>query len=109
MNCGRGYYQTQTNLRLSKCFNLGGRAHVEAIGEIFNLFNNINPSGFRARVIVPATGAPDPDLLQPDHLLRRLPSSRNSGSASSGFRFTVLSGAISRIGQDRQGSGWWGR
>ena len=50
VNCGRGYYQTQTNLRVSKVFNLGGRAHVEAIGEIFNLFNNINPSGFRTRV-----------------------------------------------------------
>ena len=57
--------QTQMNLRVSKIFNLGGRAHVEAIGEIFNLFNAINPSGFRARVIVPTTGAADPTLLQP--------------------------------------------
>jgi hypothetical protein len=65
VNCGRGMYQTQTNVRLSKVFNLGGRTHVEAIGEIFNLFNNINPSGFRARVIVPSTGAADPALLQP--------------------------------------------
>jgi hypothetical protein len=65
VNCGRGYYQTQTNMRVSKVFNLGGRAHVEAIGEIFNLFNNINPSGFRTRVIVPTTGAPDATLLQP--------------------------------------------
>ncbi len=65
VNCGRGYYQTQTNLRASKVFNLGGRAHVEAIAEVFNLFNNINPSGFRTRVIVPASGAPDPNLLQP--------------------------------------------
>ncbi len=65
VNCGRGYYQTQTNLRISKVFNLGGRAHVEAIGEIFNLFNAINPSGFRARVIVPASGAADPQLLEP--------------------------------------------
>ena len=65
VNCGRGMYQTQTNMRLSKVFNLGGRAHVEAIGEVFNLFNNINPSGFRARVIVPASGAADPALLQP--------------------------------------------
>jgi hypothetical protein len=65
VNCGRGYYQTQTNVRLSKLFHLGGRANVEAIGEIFNLFNNINPSGFRARVIVPASGAPDATLLQP--------------------------------------------
>jgi hypothetical protein len=65
VNCGRGMSQTQTNLRLSKAFNLGGRAHVEAIGEIFNLFNNINPSGFRARVNIPATGLPDPALLEP--------------------------------------------
>src|SRR4051812_25373477 len=65
VNCGRGMGQSQTNVRLSKVFNLGGRAHVEAIGEIFNLFNSINPSGFRARVNIPATGAPDPALLEP--------------------------------------------
>jgi hypothetical protein len=52
-------------MRFSKVFGLGGRAHVEAIGEVFNLFNNINPSGFRARVIVPSSGAPDATLLQP--------------------------------------------
>ena len=65
VNCGRGYYQTQTNVRVSKVFNLMGRARVEAIGEVFNLFNSINPSGFRARVNIPATGAPDPALLEP--------------------------------------------
>ncbi len=65
VNCGRGYYQTQTNLRLSKVFNLGARAHVEAIGEIFNLFDAVNPSGFRARVNVPSTGAADATLLAP--------------------------------------------
>ena len=65
VNCGRGYYQTQTNVRFSKVFNLPGRARVEAIGEVFNLFNAINPSGFRARVNIPATGAPDPALLEP--------------------------------------------
>ncbi len=65
VNCGRGYYQTQTNIRFSKVFNLMGHANVEAIGEVYNIFNNINPSGFNARVIVPSTGAPDPGLLQP--------------------------------------------
>jgi hypothetical protein len=65
VNCGRGMGQSQMNLRLSKVFNLGGRARVEAIGEVFNLFNAINPSGFRARVNIPATGAPDPALLEP--------------------------------------------
>ncbi len=65
INCGRGMAQQQLNLRVSKVFRLGGRANVEAIGEVFNLFNTINPSGFRAREIVPSTGLPDPALLQP--------------------------------------------
>jgi hypothetical protein len=57
--------QQQMNIRVSKVFPLGGRAHVEAIGEVFNLFNSINPSNFRTRVVVPSTGAPDVTLLQP--------------------------------------------
>jgi outer membrane receptor protein involved in Fe transport len=65
INCGRGMSQQQFNLRVSKSFPLMGRARVEAIGEIFNLFNNVNPSGFRARVTVPTTGLPDANLLQP--------------------------------------------
>jgi hypothetical protein len=65
VNCGRGMYQTQTNLRVSKSFNLMGRSRVEAIGEVFNLFNMVNPSGFRARVNIPSSGAPDPALLEP--------------------------------------------
>jgi len=65
INCGRGMAQQQLNLRVSKVFRLKGRANIEAIGEVFNLFNTINPSGFRARVIVPTTGLPDPNLLQP--------------------------------------------
>jgi hypothetical protein len=65
INCGRGMAQQQLNLRVSKRFHLGGRASIEAIGEVFNLFNSINPSGFRARVVVPTTGNPDSTLLQP--------------------------------------------
>ena len=65
VNCGRGMPQQQMNIRVAKVFNLGGRAHVEAIGEVFNLFNTVNPSGFRTRVIVPSTGAADATLLQP--------------------------------------------
>jgi outer membrane receptor protein involved in Fe transport len=65
VNCGRGYFQTSTNVRISKRFNLMDRAHVDAFGEVFNLFNATNPSGFRARVNIPSTGAPDPALLQP--------------------------------------------
>ena len=65
VNCGRGMPQHQMNLRGSKDFNLGGRARVSVIGEVFNLFNTINPSGFRTRVTVPTTGLPDATLLQP--------------------------------------------
>ncbi len=65
VNCGRGMQQQQLNVRLSKVFHLAGRANVEAIGEVFNLFNNINPSNFRARVVVPSTGVADSTLLQP--------------------------------------------
>ena len=49
INCGRGAPQSQLNLRVSKGFNLFGRARVEAIGEIFNVFNAKNPSGFIGR------------------------------------------------------------
>jgi hypothetical protein len=65
VNCGRGASQSQLNLRVQKGFQLGGRARVDVIGDIFNLFNAVNPSGFRARVIVPSTGVSDPALLQP--------------------------------------------
>jgi outer membrane receptor protein involved in Fe transport len=65
VNCGRGMPQQQFNIRFSKVFPLGGRARLEAIGEIFNLFNSINPGGFRTRVIVPSSGNPDATLLQP--------------------------------------------
>ena len=49
----------------SEAFALMGRSRIEAIGEFFNLFNSVNPSGFRTRVTVPTTGLPDPTLLQP--------------------------------------------
>jgi hypothetical protein len=65
VNCGRGMWQQQMNVRFSKLFALGGRAHVEAIGEVFNLFNSINPSGFRPRAVVPSSGAADATFLQP--------------------------------------------
>ena len=68
VNCGRGMPQQQMNFRVSKIFNLSGRARLEAIGEMFNVFNSANPGGFRARVTVPSgaqAGQPDPQLLEP--------------------------------------------
>jgi hypothetical protein len=65
VNCGRGMSESRLNVRFAKAFPLGGHAHVEAIGEVFNLFNSVNPSGFRTRVVVPSTGLADATLLQP--------------------------------------------
>jgi carboxypeptidase family protein len=65
VNCGRGMPQHQMNMRVSRMFHLRGRAQLNVLGEVFNLFNAVNPSGFRARVIVPSTGLADPALLQP--------------------------------------------
>jgi len=69
VNCGRGWAQSQLNLRVSKVFAIG-RARIEAIGEVFNLFNAINPSnivgGVSAnRAVNTTAGVPDPTLLQP--------------------------------------------
>jgi hypothetical protein len=65
INCGRGLPEQQLNLRVSKVFHFAGRANIEAIAEVFNLFNSINPSGFAGRAIVPTTGLPDTAFLQP--------------------------------------------
>jgi hypothetical protein len=68
-NCGRGAWRTQLNLRVSRSFNLVGRTRIEAIGEVFNLFNASNPAGFNpagannTRLL--GTGAPNPTFLQP--------------------------------------------
>ena len=58
INCGRGASLSQVNLRVSKGFSLGRGMRVEAIGEVFNLLNAKNPSGFG-----PATQFRDPRLL----------------------------------------------
>lgn len=69
INCGRGAKRTQFNLRVSKGFRLIGNARVDAIAEVFNLFNAKNPDGFHPvsgqnrRLL--AGGAPNPDFLQP--------------------------------------------
>jgi hypothetical protein len=65
VNCSRRAPFSQMNLRVSKAFRLGGTARIEAIGEIFNLFNAKNPSiGLTQRRIL-ATGAANPGFMQP--------------------------------------------
>jgi hypothetical protein len=87
VNCGRGMPQSQMNIRVEKVFNMGSRMRLGVIGEMFNLFNAINPSGFRTRVIVPTTGANDATLLQPTSYSGdfRRPEQR---VGQIGFRFT---------------------
>jgi hypothetical protein len=68
INCGRGAPFSQLNLRVSKTFPLGPRMKIEAIGEIFNLFNAINPGVFGTlpyRRVDPATGEVLPAFLRP--------------------------------------------
>ncbi|MEO8678271.1 MAG: TonB-dependent receptor [Vicinamibacterales bacterium] len=63
-NCGRGAWRTQMNIRVSKSFNLMGRSRVEAFGDIFNLMNASNPSGFTTTRLL-GTGAANPTFMQP--------------------------------------------
>jgi outer membrane receptor protein involved in Fe transport len=67
VNCGRGAALSSLNLRVSKSFRLAGTARVEAIGEVFNLTNAINPGTF---VLSRFTGtiankATNPEFLRP--------------------------------------------
>jgi outer membrane receptor protein involved in Fe transport len=62
--CGRGAPRTQMNLRTSYSFRLYGRSRVEAIGEVFNLFNAKNPATFRTTRLL-GDGTPNPNFLQP--------------------------------------------
>jgi hypothetical protein len=66
-NCGRGYRFSQFNIRVSHPFKLGGRARVDAIGEVFNLFNNENPTGFTTRRFNGSIASPVPNapFMQP--------------------------------------------
>jgi hypothetical protein len=93
INCGRGAAFSQLNLRASKSFHLGGRANVEAIAEVFNLFNAINPANFE-RVISNVTqtvrlvgGTDNPNYMQPSRFAGdfQQPEQR---VGQIGFRFT---------------------
>jgi outer membrane receptor protein involved in Fe transport len=67
INCGRGAPFSQVNLRVSKSFNLGDRARIEAIGEVFNLFNAKNSATFIGRRFLGTitNPTPNPDFMRP--------------------------------------------
>ena len=62
-NCGRGVPFSQLNVRVSKRFALPGGSRFELIGEVFNLFNALNPGGFSPRRLLGS--APNADFMQP--------------------------------------------
>ncbi len=65
--CGRGAWRTQFNLRASKRFNLRGNMGIEALVEVFNLFNATNPTTFTATRTVTSGGviSVNPNFMQP--------------------------------------------
>jgi outer membrane receptor protein involved in Fe transport len=65
VNCSRRAPFSQLNLRVSKAFGLGGTARLEAIAEIFNLFNVTNPSIALTQRRLLANGQPNPAFMQP--------------------------------------------
>jgi outer membrane receptor protein involved in Fe transport len=67
VNCGRGAALSQLNLRVAKVFVLGNRVHLEAIAEVFNLLNAINPSAFSGRQNLGSVSShsPNADFLRP--------------------------------------------
>jgi outer membrane receptor protein involved in Fe transport len=89
IQCGRGASLSSLNVRISRSFRLMGTARVEAIGEVFNLFNALNPSGFNGRRFTGTLANPTPfaglmgptvysgDFQQPEQRIGQI-----------GFRFT---------------------
>jgi hypothetical protein len=74
VNCGWGAPFSQLNLRVSKVFAIGGRLRVEAIGELFNVFNALNPSftvatagnAGRRFLGTAALPVPNPNFMRPN-------------------------------------------
>jgi Carboxypeptidase regulatory-like domain/TonB dependent receptor len=88
-NCGRGYRFQQLNIRVSKGFALKGSMRVEAIGEVFNLFNTENPGGFTTRRYTGSIAAPvaNATFMQPTTFAGDFRQSEQR-IGQIGFRFT---------------------
>jgi outer membrane receptor protein involved in Fe transport len=66
VNCSRRAPFSQLNLRVSKSFRLVGSARVEAIAEVFNLFNAKNPAlPITSQRVNATTGAQQASFMQP--------------------------------------------
>ena len=65
VNCSRRAGFSQLNLRVSRGFTLRGSVRVEAIGEVFNLFNAKNPSFLLMQRRMLGSSA-NPGFMQPN-------------------------------------------
>src|SRR5262249_51781432 len=68
VNCGRGWPQSQLNLRVSKMIRLRNGIGLEVIADVFNVFNAINPlaTSTGSRTVDLPAGGLNPALLQPN-------------------------------------------
>jgi outer membrane receptor protein involved in Fe transport len=62
INCGRGASQHTFSLRVSKGFRVYNNVRLEAIAEVFNLFDANNPSGFIGRRFIGSVSNPQPNV-----------------------------------------------
>jgi hypothetical protein len=65
VNCSRRTPYSQLNLRVSRGFHAGGSARIEAIAEVFNLFNAKNPFIPVSTRRLSGGGAPLTSFMQP--------------------------------------------
>ena len=65
VNCSRRAPYSQLNLRISRGFQFGGSARVEAIAEVFNVLNAKNPFIPLTSRRLSATGVPLASFMQP--------------------------------------------
>jgi hypothetical protein len=65
VNCSRRAGFSQLNMRVSRTFSLGGSVRIEAIGEVFNLFNATNPSLALTQRRLERAGVPNRSFMQP--------------------------------------------
>ena len=78
VNCSRRAPFSQLNLRLSKSFRISGSARVEAIAEVFNLFNAKNPALPITSQRANAAGGAGRELHAAGRLRRRHPAARTA-------------------------------
>jgi hypothetical protein len=66
VNCSRRAGFSQLNLRVSRAFTPRGTLHIEAIAEMFNVFNAKNPSFALIQNRLTGTGAANSNFMQPN-------------------------------------------